>query len=325
MSEKEQRLLDPGLLPETLWDAVSETLRLPPAIVRAYQTLIEHHGLQGLAEARGAKDSPVGGSNRQETDKHFAQAFSGSVARAQLAVIDPKREVSRASNAFIQTLSGNHLCVTDAPCGAGAAVFAFLTAIAELRARDVLPRQPLNVHLIGGEISEHARAYAAEILDELRPFLESQAIFVEAEFFPWDVTDKLSNTNLIRRMTLVSDGTPKCLLVVANFSGALGRNSKRKAAQPQIEELFRHASATNSVAIWIEPQMNTVTDEVNGLFAELMKWVTKLFHRFARVNTDGDVPNPVLLSDCQFQSPLNPAKTHPVRLAVMRLDLVRSA
>ena len=324
MSEKEQRLLDPGLLPETLWDAASETLRLPPAIARAYRTLIERHGLQELAEAGGEKDSPVGGANRQETDKHFAQRFSTSVARAQLAVIDPKREVSRASNAFIQTLSGNHLCVTDAPCGAGAAAFAFLTTIAELRACDVVPRQPLNVHLIGAEISDKARDYAAEILAELRPLLEAQAIFIEAEFFPWDIIKRLSNTDLIYQMNCASVGNPKCLVVVANISGFLEKKEKRKAAQPQIEELFRYASGTDSVAIWIEPQMNKAI-AVGGIFSGIMRWIKESWHQYVRVNTDGDNPNPVLLSDCQFQSPLNPAKTHPVRLAVMRLDLVRSA
>lgn len=93
----------------------------------------------------------------------------------------------RASNAFIQTLSGNRVCIADAPCGAGAAALAFLSVIAELRACEVLPRQPLDIRLIGAELSEPAGAYASELFEEVRIFLESQAIFVEAEFIRWDI------------------------------------------------------------------------------------------------------------------------------------------
>jgi hypothetical protein len=144
-----KRLLDPELLPHTLWERSSKTLLLPPALSCAYKKLIYSCGLSELADARDPKNPPVGGMDQKRTDQHFAQAFDGSVARAQLAVIDPKCDVSRVSNAFIQSLSGNRVSITDAPCGAGAASFAFLTTIAELRAQNILPREPLDVVLIG--------------------------------------------------------------------------------------------------------------------------------------------------------------------------------
>jgi hypothetical protein len=260
MNAKEQRLLDPALLPASLWDGASKTLLLPPVLARAYGIVIDRHSLRALANSRDPENPPVDGSDQERTNRHLAQAFDGSVARAQLAIMDPKREVVRASNAFIQSLSGNEVCITDAPCGAGAAAFAFLATIAELRAHDVLPRQPLDIRLIGAEISQPAQAYALEILEEICPFLESQAIFVEAEFIYWDVLDWLANTDLITRMTRASSPPSKRLVVVANFNGF----------------------------------------------------------------TEGNITEPVLLSECRFQSPLNPSQTHPVRLTVMRLDLVRS-
>lgn len=324
MSTKDYRLLDTELIPASLWNASSETLLLPPALARAYQTLLDRHNLRSLAESRDPNNPPRGGLTQEKTDEHFAKAFDGSVARSQLAVIDPKKEVTRASNAFIQFLSGNKVCITDAPCGAGAAVFAFLATIAELRSEGVLPREPLDVYLIGAEISEPARTYASEILQELRPLLEAQAIFITEKFLYWDVTDALSNTDLIRKMTVMTSDIPKHLLIVANFNGFLERERKRSDAQRQIEELFRHASGKNCVAIWIEPQMNAALLE-GGLFTEIKKWVTDLWHRFAMVNIEGDIANPVLTSKCKFQSPLNSAKSHPVRLAVMRIDLDRTS
>lgn len=325
MSGKEAHLLDPNLLPESLWVKGLKTLHLPPALSEVYLELIDSHDLRELAEARDPKNPPVGGLDQERTDKHFAQAFDGSVARVQLAVTDPKRQVMRAANAFMQTLSGNQICITDAPCGAGAASFAFLTTISELRAHDVLPRQPLNVRLICAEISQPARDYAEEILEKIRPGLEEQAIFVEPTFLHWDVTDTISNSDLIRRMTLATADNRKLLLVIANFSGFLKRTEKLKKALPKIEELFRYASGpnTNNIAIWIEPQMNVAVAE-GGLFAVLKNWVANNWHRYVQINLGGEGARSYLQSECQFQSPLNPSQTHFVRLAVMRLDFVRS-
>lgn len=319
----ENRLLEPERLPKALWDSEKKILRLPDALARAYETLIDHHSLRELAQSRTVGDSPVGGLDKAATDKHFAQQFDNSAARAQLAVTNSTKEVARISNAILQTLSGNMVCITDAPCGAGAAAFSLLSTIAELRAHDILPRMPLHIHLIGAEISEFARQYAKEMLVELNPFLESQAIFVQAELLPWDVTDNLSNTDLIQNMVRKKTRVGKNLLVVANFSGFLTTSGKQRDAQPQLAELFRHASGEESVAIWIEPQMKAAVSD-NGLFSTVGRWVKDKWHRFVRVNTDGEVNDSFLTSEIQFLSTLTPDRLRPVRLAVMRLDLVRT-
>lgn len=317
------RLLNPERLPQTLWDSDNKILRLPNALAHAYETLIDRHSLRELAQSRTVKDSPVGGLDKPATDKHFAMQFDNSAARAQLAITNATKDVARVSNALIQTLSGNRACITDAPCGAGAAAFSLLSTIAELRACDVLPRMPLHIRLIGAEISESARQYAREMLAELTPFLESQAIFIQAELLPWDVTDSLSNTDLIQNMVRAKTGVSKNLLVVANFSGFLTTSGKQKDAQPQLSELFRHASGDESVAIWIEPPMNSAVSN-SGLFSRVESWVKDKWHRFVRVNTDGVGDHHFLTSEVQFQSTLTPDQLRPVRLAVMRLDLVRT-
>lgn len=317
------RLLNPERLPPTLWDSDKKILRLPNALARAYETLLDRYGLRELAQSRTVKDSPVGGLDKPAADKHFAMQFDNSAARAQLAITNATTDVARVSNALVQTLSGNTVCVTDAPCGAGAAAFSLLSTIAELRACDVLPRMPLHIRLIGAEISEFARQYAKEMLVELTPFLESQAIFVQAELLPWDVTDNLSNTDLIQNMVRAKTSVSKNLLVVANFSDFLTTSGKQKDAQPQLSELFRHASGDKSVAIWIEPQMKSAVSD-NGLFSIVGRWVKDKWHRFVRVNTDGVSDHHFLSSMVQFQSTLKPDQLRPIRLAVMRLDLVRT-
>lgn len=317
------RLLDPNLLPPTLWDSSSGTIILPPALAQAYQTVIDRHGLRELAESRDQKDPPCRGPEKERTDKHLAQAFGSSVARTQLALLDPNNDLPLVSSSFISCLAGNSVNLTDAPCGAGAAVFSFLANIAELRSQNVLPREPLDVVLVGAELSGSARAYAEEILLQLRPSLEAQAIFVNSEFREWDVTNSLSNTELIQRVTITSSKCSKRLLIVANFNGYLEKERKRKDSVHQIEELFRHASGKNSMAIWIEPNMNRATS-IGGTFSWLRALLAEKWRQFARESFGGDDPKPISTSSAHFRLPLNPNTSARVHLAVMSVDLGRA-
>lgn len=310
-------------LPTDIFDARTQTIRLPLPLSDAYERLLDRHDLREIALSRTQHDSPAGGIDKPATDRYFAQQFDNSAARSQLAITNATRDIGRVSNALIKLLSGTNVCITDVPFGSGAATFAILSAVAQLRAESILPRLPLEVDLIGGEISEHARTYAAQLLDELRPFLESQSIFVREQFVAWDVTDNLSNTDLIQRMVRASGDGFKRLVIVANFSSFLKQSGKRKQAEPQLGELFRHASTTDCLAIWMEPQMSAAVND-NGLFATVAQWVTSRWHAFMRINSHDGSSTPFATCELQFQSQLTPGRLRPVRLAVMHLDLVRS-
>lgn len=316
-------LLNPESLPPTLWDKDKEFLRLPQEFAAAYERLIDRYGLRSLATSRTEKDSPTGGVSKVETEQHFAQQFDNSAARAQLALTNVTNDVTSVSDALVRALSGNAICITDAPCGAGAATYAFLCAIAELRALKVLPRMRLDVRLVGAEISEHARLIAVDMLSELRPYLESQAIFVDADFHPWDVTSNLSTTDLISATLRASSAKSKYLLVVANFSGFLSMRGKLAASKAQLEELFRYSSGAENVAVWLEPQMNFATDD-GGLLHSIGRWVTDSWHRFAKVVVVAGQQVPYVTSKVMFRSTLAPAQIRPVRLAAMRVDLERT-
>ena len=318
-----ERLLNPESLPATLWDKEDKFLRLPAEFAAAYERLIDRYGLRTLATSRTEKDSPTGGISKADTDQHFAQQFDNSAARAQLALTNVTGDVVSVSNALIRALSDNAICITDAPCGAGAATYAFLCAIAELRAKSVLPRVRLDVRLVGAEISGHARSIAVEMLSELRPYLESQAIFIEANFQSWDVTSKMSTTDLITATVRASNSKSKRLLVVANFSGFLSMAGKLTASKAQMEELFRYSSGTENVAVWLEPQMNFATDD-GGVLQSIGRWVKDSWHRFAKVVVVGGQKVPYVNSELMFRSTLAPETLRPVRLAVMRIDLERS-
>lgn len=324
MSSGNDRLLKPAHIPESLWDHSTEVLQLPASLANAYETQIDKHGLRELATTRADNEGPVGGMTKENADQHFAQMFDGSAARAILAVVDPKDEMGSTSDAFIKSTAGASLALTDAPCGAGAAALAFLTTLAELRACNVLPRMPLEVKLVGGELSPHAMDHAKDLLELVRGRLEEQAIFVDSQFHSWNVLDKLSTTDLIKASMAHGVSCASKLLVVANFNGFLVKERKQKEAQPQLDELFRYASGGQSLAVWIEPDMNRATGK-GGLFVWLRNLLTGGWRLFAKGDPEATEETPVFRVSARFRLPLVPAEFSRVTLAAMPIDLTRGA
>ena len=320
MSTNFSSLVRPDDLPDTLWDRGDQVLSLAPSLVEMYTTLLDRHGLLALALQPPPSEGPVGGVSKEDTDKHLAWAFPGSAARVQLAVLDPKNRVPHIADAFTRLLAGNKVAIADVPCGAGAAVLSILATLGELRKQNRVPREPLDLVVVTGEISEFARQYAAEGFEELRSTLEQQAIWVYPVFLSWDVCDKLSNTDLIREITIRSRECGARLLVVANFSGFLQRSGKLSAAQPQLEELFRHMRSDQCSVIWIEPQWNAVT-KVGGMFSRLNDWLASKCAPFARLFETGNPSQVAATTECDARHALDASKKVETRLAVIRCDL----
>ncbi|MBU1822857.1 MAG: hypothetical protein KKG00_15300, partial [Bacteroidetes bacterium] len=195
-----KKLLPADLLPLSLWDNQDGILNLPPILQKAYLTVLRNNGLDSLASERDPKARPIGGISKEDTDKHFAQAFDGSVARVQLAILDPNDEILDAAEALVNTLTGNRLVIVDAPCGAGAASLSLLSTIAELRKKNIVPRIPLEVQVFGAEIAEPARNYANQLFQEAADDLRKEAIFLNYELCRWDATSKHSTTELIKKI-----------------------------------------------------------------------------------------------------------------------------
>ena len=320
MTSSSARLLRPEQIPEVVWDSKLGILTLPSSLARAYEQLIDSLGLRTMATNRLMNDGPVGGLTKESADEHLAKRFDGSAARAIVAVLDPKSELGTTSDAFIRSTAGASLALTDAPCGAGAAALAFLTILADLRAHKVLPRQPLDVKFIGGEISEHAVGHAKHLFEYLREDLEAQAIFVDCQFYIWDVLDRVSTSKLVTASILHGRSCTSKLLVIANFNGVLVKASKQKKAVSQLDELLRYASGRQSLAVWIEPEMNRATAN-GGLFSWLFGLLEGGWKLFAKATAGATKEAPQFCSLARFRLPLQPTQTSPVTLAVMPIDL----
>jgi hypothetical protein len=301
---------------ETMWESTHGKMKLPPPLVNAYLNLITKKGLVSLASRPRPKEAPVGGPSQEATDEHFVHAFDGSVARTQLAYLDFAGELPTTSAILQRFLTGGDLCLTDVPCGAAAASLALLCSIAELRENNKLPRIPLNVHVIGGEISEPARIYADELLDLIRPILAAQAIFLTNEITHWDVLDEVSNTGLIEKIILSNASKGQLLVVLSNFNGFLTRSGKKEQALPQIKELFRYCSGSTNAGVWIEPDMNKAKFVLFPWLQTIIKSLSKFVQLIDSYSTEES-------SSVKFEIPFSPTNTATVRIRVVPMDLVR--
>jgi hypothetical protein len=177
---------------------------------------LEKNGLLEKAKTR-APEGFEGGISKDDTDNHFAWRFTGSSARVMLSMLDPKQELIGISDVFTKFFSGNRVFLADLPCGSGAASISILSVYCELRKQGLVPREPLEVVIVGGEVSEFAQCYADEGLAGLINDLKEQAIEIEFEIMNWDVCDPFSNAQLINHLILRSQRCAAKVLMLANF------------------------------------------------------------------------------------------------------------
>lgn len=276
------RLINPQDIPEHLWEPKSETLYLPTPLIEQWISLLEANNLAGKA-LEIAPDSFVGGMSKEDTDNHFAWRFTGSCARTMLSFLDPKNDLRQIADAYVRAFAGNKVFLVDLPCGAGAATASILTTLANLREFNIIPRMPINIVIVGGEISEHARNYTQAILKGLQDYLNHQAIWIDYQTIAWDVCDPMSNSSLVKKITLAGQDCDTKLLILANFSNFLEKANKWAKAAPQFEEIFRHSRDQDSFAVWIEPSSKAVK---NGFFSGLSQWFARLFRLNPRCDSD---------------------------------------
>lgn len=303
-------------IPPTLCDG--SKLIIPNVLTKAYLASLVANDLLTIATAPRPDPAPVGGQSKEATDLHYAHAFDGSVARAQLAILDPKTEVPTTAKTLLRFLSGGTLSFIDVPCGAGAAALSILCTAAELRKSGILPREPLNVNLLWGEISPPALEYAHELMTRVKGDLAQQAIFVNWSCFSWDVLSELSNAQLVERIVVSKTVNMQTLLLISNFNGFLENQNKKVKAYPQIAELLKYSSGKLNAAVWIEPNMNKASQ---GLFPFIMTKL-KTLTGFAKPSLSG-LGNET--TDFKFALPITPLNTANVRLCVMPLDLIKGA
>lgn len=308
------RLIPPSDLPPELWSPTFTGGRLSPpaALSGAYRAVLTRLGLSERVLEEGAAGA-VGGESKEETDKHFAERFSGSCGRTQLAVLDPKDDLGATSDTLVKAAAGGQLAVLDVPSGCGAGAATLLSVIAELRRTGVVPRQPLDVTIVGGDVSPRAGQVAGELMSHLRPELRRQGVFVRFVPVMGDILDAKSTTALIERWADEARriGCTRRLVLIANCSGFMA--NKVNEAKERLGEVFRRAELEDAALVWVEPQ----TKKAGNMFKSMIKKLVGLASPPA-----GDVKDAgPLLSNAACGHLLSEASEHEVRLALHRLHV----
>jgi hypothetical protein len=306
------RLLPPSTIPTSLWNAARALLRLPGALSATYVAEIEARRLREKALEFEPDSGPVGGISLADTELHFATRFSGSSGRAMLALLDPKSELGSASDRIIGALAGGKVALLDVPCGTGAGSAALLATIAALREQDAIPAHPLEISVLGGDKSEHARKIASSVWTRLSPVLTTQGITFSHEVVDWDVKDAESTTSLLSKWVSLGHDARLHFVLASNFSGFLGHGGNLKQAQAQLDQIFQWAGVKAAQIVWIEPQTNAAESLLGRLFDGIKARVKRLLPVL-------DALKPHATTQCSQQNPLDGSRTFAVRLSLMML------
>ena len=309
------RFIKSSDIPSSLWCEKTENIILPIKLVELWKGLLEKNNLLSLAKGR-APQSFVGGISKKETDKHLAWRYNGSCARVLLSVLDPKNKLSDVSDAYASIFAGNKVFLSDLPSGSGAAIVSILCTLFELRKHNVLPRHPLNISIIAGEISPTARTYLKEQLENLTPSLEEQAIWIEFEIVEWDTLSKISTVDLIKKITISSQHSTAKLLILSNFTGFLVHSGKWKKAKLQFDDIFLHSRDLLSTSIWIEPQRKNV----DTFFNKAIIWLKDSFSPLLGSKLTKDDSRWYAQTEILCKQPIKDGNFR-VRLTVMKFDL----
>lgn len=306
-------------LPDTLWETAGQSsgsrgagkLRLPWLLAEAYRDVLQESGLlAGALNSAPNDEGPQGGVTSEATNEHFARNFSGSCARVEFVAIDPAEVFRTSRDVFVRLFAGGDLHLLDLPCGAGAASATLLCLAAELRQQGRLPRHPLHVAVLGGDLSAPALRIHRRLYRKLIPRLKEFGILVRSAVESWDIEDADQTTALLTRWVKPRPAHAGSAVLAANFSGFLSQ--KVKDCRDQLREILRHAGIQQAEVLWIEPRTNAATQK---LFPALGKEVFPKVPKMRRAW--GDKPR---AAECLVAHPIQRRSEFTVRAAAMHLS-----
>lgn len=312
------RLLPVELVPKSLWISGplgTHRLRLPTILAETYgQVLTELGFFERRLQSRRAEGGPIGGASAEEADDHFVSRFDGACARMALAILDPGSNLRDTSDRLVRLLAGGKLRIMDVPCGAGAASLSLLASTYQLRAEGVLPRIPLSVDVVAGDLSDRARELGERMVERLHPQLELQSVHLQYRCDRWNAGSTRDTVRLLHRALSVESGETgndvPCLVVLSNFSGYLSRSFDQ--CKDDLRTILRLAGEAEWPVLWVEPRMKDGAKKT-GVLARLWRMVREIF----RLKTDSC---DTVKADCTMQDPLAPGNEVNVHTELAWLD-----
>ena len=238
-------------IPASIWSA--SVLQLPPRLVTDYQKELEDLGLYD--DACGPSPSNLtGGTAEKDTHDHFKCRFGASCVRTEYLMLDPRGVLTPVSTDILSCFSEGRVAVLDVPCGSGPGILGFLGLAAELRIHGCLPRQPLEIVITGGDISETARQLYDNMLQKAKPWLANEGIRISWNIYTWDASEQTSTAKLVDNWFQQSSNFEEHIVLAAAFSGEAANNFD--LYKPSFSHIASRLYDKCATIIWLEPKWN---------------------------------------------------------------------
>lgn len=304
------RVLPIKLIPKTIWD--KDILHLSSELVNSYEMELSNLGLLERARRGTDKKDIHGGCNREEAIEHFTYRFGVSAGRSEFTILAPSEAITKFSDALLSTFSDGHVGLLDIPCGTGSASVTFLTVLAELRTKQILPKLPLTISIVGGDCSKTALGICRSMLDRVRPILAQQGIIIHYELDQWNATRNDETARMVDKWFALANGAGEYVVCISNFSGALIKGKIFDDFTPCLSQILGRLHDKRSTLIWIEP---VDSNAKKGLIPKIFEFINRSIPWFHSADKTKDFPS----ASYQMKNPIN-EHVHRTGVQVQRFE-----
>lgn len=237
--------------------SADNVLQLPYSMWVVYASILAEYGKLQACAGGTSKNEIYGGPSFEQTIDHFTYRFGNSISRICYLIVDPDHQIRDVSSDLLATFAGDSIRVLDLAGGTGAGMVGLLSTLVQLRMNGDLPRLPLNVEIIGADISSDALQIYKKFLEKSKPFYREAGILVDIITQTWDASDSSQTADLCDTF-LEACGDMELFVLVSNLSGV------KSHQWTQMTRSFQHVTERiarkTSTLLWIEPQGGGATE-----------------------------------------------------------------
>jgi SAM-dependent methyltransferase len=293
-------------IPPFLWS--DEHILMPPALSDSLSQELKARDVFHEACGPSPRDGDlIGGREDEVALKHFTHRFTTSSARVEYVVLNPHRHFDPTSADLLTFFQDGRVSVLDIPCGSGGGLLGMLCSLGELRRHHALPRLPVDLHVLGADISPGAMAIHKAMLGRLKPGLTDVGIRVIEGYSEWDVTDDYSTSRLMDTW-LRQAGVCEAYLVFVSAFGGFAQDHLPNVQTAIRDILVRFHDDRQLLVAWIEPAMKAnrkwfppLTEMLYRLFrgrGETRGHSTEVQFRWRHPFTEESIPGSVQVISC---------------------------
>lgn len=266
-------------LPASLWQ--ERSLNLPLPLATAHRNFLTKNGW--FSDYNPASAGGAGGRAPEEAREHVTNRFLNSAARMLYVCCDPLDEQPEVRQMVLDQLADGHIYLLDIAAGNGAGTLAILSMIADLRESDSLPTLPVNLNITGVDYSPDALNYYAELLAEIKPWLESKGIVVDLMLSVCDLTISGDFSEALEAFIgdAKSSNVKRFLCVISAISGTKKEGLNAMLDSLKIAAAGLSSKKRNTSLLWVEPYVgkNWITKSIDSVRLTLQKVAHKLISK----------------------------------------------